>query len=204
MKTIRKAPPRKLGFLTVPASFLMALLLVAAPLERTQAQSGERPERTTPNFATQSQLERATELRTAGTAGLQEEIDTIQPSYQIGDRGPGGGTVFFTYDQGRHGLEVARQDLFWSDPDLQTELYEDFTDFDTETARAIVEDFQEVGNRSMIWTDQAFEIPQQVIGTVNPPVLDVEVSDAYDRSWTQQLIDNGTYEALGIEVPEVG
>jgi NitT/TauT family transport system substrate-binding protein len=95
------------------------------------------------------------------------------------------------------------QDLFWSDPDLQTELYADFTDFDEETARAIVEDFQTVGNHSMIWTEQAFEIPQQVIGTVNPPVLDHPVSDAYDRSFIQQLIDNGTYEALGIEVPDV-
>lgn len=96
------------------------------------------------------------------------------------------------------------QNLFWADPDAATELYSDFTDFDEETARSIVEDFQTVGNRSMIWTDQAFEIPKAVIGTVNPPVLDVDVADTYDRSWTQQLIDNGTYEALGIEVPDIG
>ena len=73
-----------------------------------------------------------------------------------------------------------------------------------DTATAIVSDFQSIGNRSMIWSDSAFEQPKAVLGTVNPDILNVPVADAYDRSVYQKLIDNGFYAALGIDVPSMG
>lgn len=90
------------------------------------------------------------------------------------------------------------QNLIWTDPDLAAEYYAEFTQSTIEEAKPLILEFQEIGNRPMTWTDEAFQNPKDVLATVNPEMLDVPVTDAFDRSVLQNLIDSGWYEANGI------
>jgi ABC-type nitrate/sulfonate/bicarbonate transport system substrate-binding protein len=94
------------------------------------------------------------------------------------------------------------QNTIWADPEAAARYYAEFSGFTPEEAASIVADFQEIGNRSMIWTDGAFETPKATLATVNPDIANVPVSDAYDRGPIQTLIDIGYYEALGIPLEE--
>jgi ABC-type nitrate/sulfonate/bicarbonate transport system substrate-binding protein len=90
------------------------------------------------------------------------------------------------------------QNLIWTDPDTASEYYAEFTQSSVEDAKALITEFQEIGNRPMTWSDEAFENPKAVLATVNPAMEDVPVTDAFDRSVLQGLIDSGFYEANGI------
>ncbi len=67
-----------------------------------------------------------------------------------------------------------------------------------EDAKALILEFQEIGNRPMTWTDEAFQNPKDVLATVNPDMEAVPVTDAFDRSVLEGLIASGFYEANGI------
>jgi hypothetical protein len=91
------------------------------------------------------------------------------------------------------------QNFMWTNPEEAAAFYDEFTQMgDLEKAAGLIADFQEIGNRSMQWTDDAFENPKSVLAIVNPDVAGVDVTTAYDRSFLQQLVDMGYYEALGI------
>lgn len=90
------------------------------------------------------------------------------------------------------------QNLIWTDADLAAEKYAEFTQSTLEEAMPLIVEFQEIGNRPMTWTDAAFQNPKDVLATVNPEMLEVPVTDAFDRSVLQDLIDSGWYEANGI------
>lgn len=90
------------------------------------------------------------------------------------------------------------QNLIWTDPETASKHYAEFTQSSLEDAQALIAEFQEIGNRPMTWTDDAFENPKAVLATVNPAMADVPVADAFDRSVLQGLIDSGFYEANGI------
>lgn len=90
------------------------------------------------------------------------------------------------------------QNMMWEDPDTAAEHYAEFTQSSLEDAKALITEFQEIGNRPMTWEDAAYENPKKVLATVNPAMNDVPVTDAFDRSVLQGLIDSGWYEANGI------
>jgi NitT/TauT family transport system substrate-binding protein len=90
------------------------------------------------------------------------------------------------------------QNLMWTDPETAAAEYAEFTQSDPELAASLIADFQEIGNRRMMWTDEAFENPKRVLATVNPDIANVAVSDAYDRSILEQLEAMGYYDYLGI------
>ncbi len=90
------------------------------------------------------------------------------------------------------------QNMMWEDPDKAAEYYAEFTQSSLEDAKALITEFQEIGNRPMTWEDAAYENPKKVLATVNPAMNDVAVTDAFDRSVLQGLIDSGWYEANGI------
>src|SRR2546428_2661982 len=58
--------------------------------------------------------------------------------------------------------------------------------------------FLDYGLRSMIFTEEAFKAPQQVLASVNPPVANVDLKKAYDLSFLQKLVDNGYYAKYSI------
>lgn len=91
------------------------------------------------------------------------------------------------------------QNLMWTDPDLAAEKYAEFIqESDLEVAKALILEFQKVGNRTLMWTDEAFENPKRVLATTNPPIEAVDVSEAFDRSILQGLMDEGYYDFLEI------
>lgn len=90
------------------------------------------------------------------------------------------------------------QNMMWTDADKAAEYYAEFTQSSLEDAKALIEEFQTIGNRPMTWTDDAFENPKQVLAAVNPAMADVPVTDAFDRSVLEGLIASGFYEANGI------
>lgn len=91
------------------------------------------------------------------------------------------------------------QNMMWDDIDQAAKFYAEFTqEGSEEDAKALIEDFQEIGNRRMLWTEEAFENPKRVLATVNPEIADVPVSEAYNRSILEGLEASGYYEHLGI------
>lgn len=91
------------------------------------------------------------------------------------------------------------QNMMWEDIDTAAKFYAEFTqEGSAEDAKALIEDFQEIGNRTMMWTDEAFENPKKVLATVNPEIADVPVTEAFDRSVLEGLKSSGYYEHLGV------
>lgn len=90
------------------------------------------------------------------------------------------------------------QNMMWTDPDKAAEFYAAFTQSDVPAAKALILEFQEIGNRPMTWTDEAFQNPKDVLVTVNPDMADVPVTDAFDRSVLDGLKASGFYEAHDI------
>lgn len=90
------------------------------------------------------------------------------------------------------------QNLMWTDPDLAAEKYAEFTQSDLEKAKNLILDFQEIGNRTMMWEDAAFQNPKDVLATVNPDIAAIPVTDAFDRSVLDGLKASGYYDFLGI------
>lgn len=90
------------------------------------------------------------------------------------------------------------QNMMWTDVDTAAKHYAEFTQNTPEEAKRLIEEFQEIGNRPMTWTDEAFENPKRVLATVNPDMANVPVTDAFDRSVLQGLMDSGFYAAKGI------
>ena len=90
------------------------------------------------------------------------------------------------------------QNMMWADPDTAAQYYADFVQIDLSEAKQLIADFQTIGNRTMMWNQDAFENPKEVLATVNPDVANVDVTQAYDQSFLQQLKDMGFYDQLGI------
>ncbi|HUQ78477.1 MAG TPA: ABC transporter substrate-binding protein [Patescibacteria group bacterium] len=87
------------------------------------------------------------------------------------------------------------QNMIWTDPDKAAEFYAAFTQSTVPEAKALILEFQQIGNRPMTWTDEAFQNPKDVLATVNPAMKDVPVTDAFDRSVLDNLKAIGFYEA---------
>ena len=90
------------------------------------------------------------------------------------------------------------QNMMWDNPDRAAQYYADFIQTDLADAKALIADFENIGNRTMMWNEDAFSNPQQVLATVNPDVTSVDVTSAYDQSFLEQLKSIGFYAELGI------
>jgi NitT/TauT family transport system substrate-binding protein len=87
--------------------------------------------------------------------------------------------------------------LFWTDTKGTAARFAEWLQTDVATTTPIVEDFLGVGNRSMMWTDEIFTNGKKVLATVNPDVIDVDITKPQDKSFLQKLLDNGFYEKIG-------
>ena len=90
------------------------------------------------------------------------------------------------------------QNLMWTDADKAAEHYAAFTQSTVEEAKALILEFQGIGNRPMTWSDDAFENPKSVLAEVNPAMASVPVTEAFDRSVLDNLKAIGFYEANDI------
>lgn len=90
------------------------------------------------------------------------------------------------------------QNMMWADAATASKFYAEFNQIEQAEADGLIKDFQSVGNRTMMWSDDAFKNPQTVLATVNPDVATVDVSTAWDKSFLDKLKELGVYEKLGI------
>jgi NitT/TauT family transport system substrate-binding protein len=93
------------------------------------------------------------------------------------------------------------QNMIFDDPAAVVPIYAEFTGLPEADAQAQVEDFTEIGNRSLMWTEDALKNAQKAIAVVNPDIIDVDVADAGNPTFLQTLVDNGFYEKIGNPVP---
>jgi ABC-type nitrate/sulfonate/bicarbonate transport system substrate-binding protein len=89
------------------------------------------------------------------------------------------------------------QNLIWTDVPGSAQRWAQWAQTDVATATPLVTEFQTVGNRSLNFKDEAFINAQKVIATVNPDIIDVKISDAYDRGTLEKLVDIGFYDKIG-------
>ena len=93
------------------------------------------------------------------------------------------------------------QNMIFAEPDAVVPYYSEFTTQSAEDAKSQVDDFIEIGNRSLMWTDDALVNAQKAIAVINPDIIDVNVADVGNKTFLQTLVDNGFYESIGNPVP---
>ena len=93
------------------------------------------------------------------------------------------------------------QNAIWLDPAAVVPHYAEFSGLDAEAAAAQVDDWLTLGNRSLMWDDEALRNPQKTIAMVNPDIIDVAVTDAGNRSFLEKLAEIGFYEKIGSPLP---
>ena len=94
----------------------------------------------------------------------------------------------------------AQNYMFTNNADAATK-FADWAQQKPDAAANAVKGFLEYGLRSMIFTEEAFKAPQQVLATVNPPVATVDLKKAYDLSFLTKLKDLGFYAKYSIPTP---
>ena len=90
------------------------------------------------------------------------------------------------------------QNYMWTNNADAATKFTDWSQQKPADAANAVKQFLDYGLRSMIFTEEAFKAPQQVLATVNPPVATVDLKKAYDLSFLQKLQDNGFYAKYSI------
>ena len=93
---------------------------------------------------------------------------------------------------------VRAQNYMWTNNADTAKYFADWTQQKPADAEANVKAFLDYGLRSMIFTEEAFKAPQQVLSAVNPPVASVDLKKCYDLSFLQKLVDNGFYAKYSI------
>jgi NitT/TauT family transport system substrate-binding protein len=88
------------------------------------------------------------------------------------------------------------QNMIWTDTQGSAERWGKWAQITTAAALPFVTDFQAVGNRSLNFKDEAFTNAQKVIAAVNPDIIDVKITDAFDRSLLEKLVQIGFYTKI--------
>lgn len=96
---------------------------------------------------------------------------------------------------------VEGQNAIWTQRDDAIKYYMELTEQDQAAATKQIDDFQQIGNRTLTWTDEAFNNPRKILASVNPDVIDVPVEDSFDRKPIESLISGGFYDKIGAPKP---
>jgi ABC-type nitrate/sulfonate/bicarbonate transport system substrate-binding protein len=88
------------------------------------------------------------------------------------------------------------QNSMWVDPATAATKFADYAQVAPADATGLITSYTEIGDRSMGWTDDAFNFPKQTLATVNPAIASVDVTQAYDKSILQGLFDSGFYTQI--------
>jgi len=89
------------------------------------------------------------------------------------------------------------QNSMWLDPATAATKFADYAQMSAADATQQIKDFTDIGDRAMGWTDDAFNFPKLTLATVNPAMANVDVTQAYDKSYLQGLFDSGFYTQIG-------
>ncbi len=93
---------------------------------------------------------------------------------------------------------VRAQNYMWTNNADAAVKFTDWAQAKPADATNAMKAFLDYGLRSMIFTEEAFKAPQQVLASVNPPVATVDLKKAYDLTFLQKLVDNGYYAKYSI------
>lgn len=93
------------------------------------------------------------------------------------------------------------QNMLWTAPDEAAKYFAEFAQIDVADAAKLVKNFPLTGDRTMMWTADAFLAPKEVLSTVQPEMANVDVTTAYDQSFLQKLVDIGFYAKIGVPLP---
>lgn len=91
---------------------------------------------------------------------------------------------------------LAAQNYAFTNPDDTAAKFAEYSQSDAADAKAVIDDFVTWANRSMGWSDAAFDNPKKVLAAVNPEMANVNVADAQDKSFLQKLADMGFYAQI--------
>lgn len=92
---------------------------------------------------------------------------------------------------------VAAQNYIFTNPDDAAAKFADYSQQSPADAKKVIQDFTTWGDRSMSWSDEAFNFPKQTLAAVNPAMANVDVTKAYDKSFLQKLAQMGFYQQIG-------
>jgi NitT/TauT family transport system substrate-binding protein len=91
------------------------------------------------------------------------------------------------------------QEIMWAKPDLAAEKYAAFNQSDPDIAKATIDAYiNGGGNRGLRFTQQAFELPQEVLSSISPEAKDVDLSTVYDLSYLDKLDQLGFDPKAGV------
>jgi NitT/TauT family transport system substrate-binding protein len=90
------------------------------------------------------------------------------------------------------------QNSMFADTKTATEKFATFAQLKPEAAATAMNAFLGYGSRSMLFTADAFTAPRDVLGTVNPAMLTVDINRCFDLTFLNKLKDSGFYAKNGI------
>jgi ABC-type nitrate/sulfonate/bicarbonate transport system substrate-binding protein len=134
-------------------------------------------------------------------AGLNKLTDNKSSGKQWGRSGMGV-TADFAKNNPNTVLAVVAavleaQNSIWTDSATAATNFADYAQQKPDDATKLIAAFTEIGDRSMGWSDDAFNFPKQTLATTNPAMANVNVADSYDKSFLQKLYDMGFYTQIG-------
>ena len=133
-------------------------------------------------------------------AGLNNLIDNKNPDLAWGRSGLAATKQFIEQNPNTVLAAVASalaaQNYAFTNPDDTAAKFAEYSQSDAADAKAVIDDFVTWANRSMGWTDAAFDNPKKVLAAVNPEMANVNVADAQDKSFLQKLADMGFYTQI--------
>ncbi len=134
-------------------------------------------------------------------AGLNVITDNKSSGKQWGRSGLGATSQFIQQNpntvQAVVASVLAAQNYAFTNPDDTAAKFAEYSQQDPATAKNVIDDFITWGDRSMSWSDEAFNNPKTVLAAVNPQMANVDVTTAYDKSFLQKLADMGFYQQIG-------
>ena len=133
-------------------------------------------------------------------AGLNNLIDNKNPDLAWGRSGLAATKQFIEQNPNTVLAAVASalaaQNYAFTNPDDTAAKFAEYSQSDAADAKAVIDDFVTWANRSMGWSDAAFDNPKKVLAAVNPEMANVNVADAQDKSFLQKLADMGFYTQI--------
>ncbi|HEV8403888.1 MAG TPA: ABC transporter substrate-binding protein [Candidatus Limnocylindrales bacterium] len=134
-------------------------------------------------------------------AGLNAVTDNKSSGKQWGRSGLGATSDFISKNPNTVLAVVASvlaaQNYMFTNTDDAAAKFADYSQQTPDNAKNVLNDFVTWGNRSMDWTDEAFNNPKKVLAAVNPQMADVDVTKSYDHSFLQKLAQLGFYAQIG-------
>ncbi|HEX9495762.1 MAG TPA: ABC transporter substrate-binding protein [Candidatus Limnocylindria bacterium] len=90
------------------------------------------------------------------------------------------------------------QNAMFAETRTATEKFAEFAQLKPEAATIAMTAFLGYGSRSMMFTEDAFLAPREVLGAVNPSAANVDVTKCFDLSFLNKLKESGFYAKNGI------